>query len=278
MKKVIFCGYGELGFQCLRELKKNKYDIKFIFTHKDVKNNEVEKFAIENKIEYTYDDSRKQKILYIEKLNQIEGEYLISVNYRYILEREIFEIQKYAVNIHGSLLPKYRGRTPNVWSIINGEKYSGVTVHLIDDGIDTGDIVKQIKIKIENSYTGFELLKKFEEVYPKIVIDSLEKLDRNEKLEKQNEEEASYFGRRTSMMGYIDFNKDSNEVINFVRSQSYPYPGAYYYIRDGRKIIINKIKVSEREKTMPIGIIKKDGGKYFVNCKNETLLLESYEL
>src|SRR5690606_22569809 len=94
---------------------------------------------------------------------------LLSVNYLFIIERDLIQHpKKYAFNMHGSLLPKYRGRTPHVWAIINGETQTGVTLHVIDEGCDTGDIVIQEKVKIEHNDTGADILSKFEVLYPLI--------------------------------------------------------------------------------------------------------------
>jgi methionyl-tRNA formyltransferase len=205
-------------------------------------------------------------------------DYLISVNYRYIIPFEILKIANYSLNIHGSLLPKYRGRTPHVWSIINGEQYSGVTCHLIEESVDTGDIIKQKKILIDENDTGFSLLKKFEHIYPELLLDSLDHLEKNKSLLKQNEENASYFGKRIPEMGYIDFYKDCLEVKNFIRAQSNPYPGAYYFLANGKKIIIDRIEETHFCFEGSIGQIKAIEDKYFVKCKNGNLEILEYRV
>lgn len=278
MKKILFCGFGKLGKYCALELERLGYEIVYIFTHKENDIESVDTFAIDNDIDYTYLDARKDLTNIKNNISNHKASYLISVNYRYIIPKEIFSLFEHAINIHGSLLPKYRGRTPHVWSIINGEEYGGVSVHLIEKTVDTGDIIVQEPIKISEEDTGFTLLEKYQSLYPQILGKALLKINNGDKLITQNEANASYFGKRTPQMGYIDFYKSSNEVINFVRAQAYPYPGAYYYLNNGKKIIINKIVVNDTRFNIPIGIIAKRNTHYYVNCKDKTLRLDAFEI
>jgi methionyl-tRNA formyltransferase len=103
------------------------------------------------------------------KEHHIETDLILSINYLFLLDEEMISKLPLAINIHGSLLPKYRGRTPHVWSIINGETKTGVTAHIIDADCDTGDIVKQIVVPIEKDDTGATILEKYEKIYPELL-------------------------------------------------------------------------------------------------------------
>ncbi len=279
MKKIIFCGFGELGKVCIQRLISEGYHISYVFTHRENKAHSVDTFTSENDINYTYIDARKNLTEALKIIDESKADFLVSVNYRYIIPKEIYTKLKYAFNVHGSLLPKYRGRTPHVWSIINGEKVAGVTAHIIEESVDTGDIILQKEVTIENDDTGYTLLKKFEQNYPCIVIDAIRKLSTGKKLIKQDNKLASYYGKRIPEMGYIDFRKNADEVINFVRAQAEPYPGAYYYLIDGRKIIINKVVVSDlNEIDLKIGVILEKDNFYYVRCKDHTLLVKDYRI
>ena len=124
-----------------------------------------------------------------------------------IEEDFISYLTKYAVNVHGSLLPKYRGRTPHVWAIINNEKKSGITAHLITSECDKGAIIAQKEIPILNTDTGDSILKKYNEVYPilldgvieKVLFDNLEDC-----LLELNETKATYYPKHTPEDGEID--------------------------------------------------------------------------
>lgn len=279
-KNIVFCGFGKLALECLKRLMEENYNVIYILTHREEQKESIDTFAKHNNIDYSYKDTRQEKTFLDSILIEGSIDYIVSINYRYILSKDVFSIPKYALNIHGSLLPKYRGRTPHVWSIINGEEYTGITCHLIDEGVDTGNIIEQKTIKIDDNDTGHSLLQKFQRMYPDILINSLNKLEKGIDTIIQNELEASYYGRRTPDMGYIDFYKSKTQVINFIRAQAYPYPGAYYYLINGRKIIINQVNVEEYEDLVieNIGIIKLIDGDYYVKCRDGILKLIDYEI
>ena len=167
---------------------------------------------------------------------------LISVNYLFLIDRKLIDLpRKFAFNIHGSLLPKYRGRTPHVWSIINNEKKTGITAHLIDDGCDTGDIISQIELEIDNNDTGGSILTKYAELYIPLVDEVLKSIDANTvSFKEQKNELASYFGKRTAEDGKINWDWQKERINNWIRAQAYPYPGAFALYHD-KKIIIDKI-------------------------------------
>tara|TARA_Y100000590_G_scaffold459624_1_gene617179 strand:+ start:2667 stop:3503 length:837 start_codon:yes stop_codon:yes gene_type:complete len=277
MNNIAFFGFGKLGLKCLIALQKAGYNIQYILTHKDLSKNSVDAFAQKNNIPYYYNDLRKNKKIL--DIYDNKKSILISINYRYILKKSVFSQYCFAINIHGSLLPKYRGRTPHVWAIINGEKYAGVTAHLIDEGVDTGEIIKQKKIAIKDCDTGASLLKKYENIYPILLIDSINFLINGGKTKKQNDKNASFFGKREPSMGYIDFYQTKKKIINFVRAQSSPYPGAYYYLSNGKKIIINKIEESKTKNVIKkIGKIQLLDKKMFVKCNNGILEIIDFEI
>jgi methionyl-tRNA formyltransferase len=279
MNNIVFCGFGNLGKECMKAIIDNGYQISFVLTHKDDEVNSVDTFAKINQIDYSYLDTRKNLDLFIKKIQNLNPEFILSVNYRYIIPKEIFSLAKFSFNIHGSLLPKYRGRTPHVWSIINGENESGITSHLIEEDVDTGDIILQKVIPIESQDTGYNLLKKFESEYPVILIASINKLINGTMLTKQNNKIASFYGKRTPEMGYIDFRKYAIEIINFVRAQAEPYPGAYYYLVNGKKIIINKITIDEINLShYDIGLIVEIDNYFYVRCKDFTLRIDEYKI
>ncbi|MGL5458399.1 MAG: methionyl-tRNA formyltransferase [Cetobacterium sp.] len=277
-KEILFCGYGKLGLECLKKLEKEGHQIKYILTHLDKSENGVDTYAIKKGYEYSYKDTRKHIDEFKEIFKSYGNKLLISINYRFILPKEILSLLENAINIHGSLLPKYRGRTPHVWSIINGEKTSGITCHLIDEGVDTGDIITQIEVPISQEDTGYSLLKKYEEKYPDILIKSLKKLEENYKLIKQDETKASYFGKRIPEMGYIDFYQSFIKIRNFIRAQTKPYPGAYYFLPNGKKIIIYKIKETNEIKIDEIGKIVEYDSRKFVGCVDKIIEIVEYDL
>lgn len=180
-----------------------------------------------------------------EFLNGRDCEIMISVNYLFLIDQRLIRFAKLCFNVHGSLLPKYRGRTPHVWAIINNETVTGVTAHLIDEGCDTGDIIDQHEISIEPEDTGFTILEKFKPVYISIVDRVLENYNQGDlNFTTQNENKATFFGKRVPTDGKIDWNWSAERIVNWVRAQAFPYPGAYS-IYKGQLIIIDRLIKSD---------------------------------
>jgi len=176
----------------------------------------------------------------------LEIDVLISINYLFIIVEDLIHLPKLiAFNVHGSLLPKYRGRTPHVWAIINNEIETGITAHIIDKGCDTGNILQQLKVPIMQDDTGFDMLKKFQENYFNIVSKVLEDIKLNKIISiPQDNSKATYFKKREPKDGRIDWNWQKERIRNWVRAQAFPYPGAFTY-SDESQIIIDEVKFSD---------------------------------
>ena len=232
---------GNLGFKLLEQIF-NKYGVKFVFT--DTNSKQIKEFCTNEEIPCFIGNPRNGKASNF--IKNYTSDILISVNYLFIIEKDVIEMgRKLTFNVHGSLLPKYRGRTPHVWSIINGEKYTGITAHLIDEGCDTGDILSQIEIPIECNDTGNDVLLKFYENYLQL-IDSVIELFKNGEFKplKQDDRKATYFGKRTPEDGQINWNWQKQRIYNWIRAQANPYPGAFSYY-DNQRIIIDEIEFSD---------------------------------
>ena len=176
-------------------------------------------------------------------INGKEVDLLLSINYLFLIEQDLIAWPKLgAVNFHGSLLPKYRGRTPHVWAIINNEQKTGITGHFISEGCDEGDIILQEEISIAPKDTGAMLLNKFNERYPSLVRDVIELFQKGKvKASKQDEQLATYFGKRTPEDGAINWNWQKERIFNWVRAQAHPYPGAFT-LMNGIKVVIDEIE------------------------------------
>ena len=173
-------------------------------------------------------------------------EVLISINYLFLIEEDLINLpKKLAFNIHGSLLPKYRGRTPHVWAIINNEKETGITAHIIDKGCDTGDIIEQISVPISYNDTGASILEKYKQLYLPLIDSVLQKVkDNTIQLTSQENQISTYFGKRSPRDGKIDWNWQKERIRNWIRAQAYPYPGAFSFHED-EKIIIDEIEFKD---------------------------------
>ena len=241
---------GGLGFDTLLKIS-DEYVIEFILT--DKKSKEIIQFAKKNSIPLFSGNPRKGDGY--EFIKNIKVDVITSINYLFLIEQDIFNhSSKITFNIHGSLLPKFRGRTPHVWAIIKGETKTGITAHLINSGCDTGDIIDQIEIPIEENDTGGILLKKYSKEYFPLVKRVLKKVELNQlNLIKQIESEASFFGKRTPVDGEINWCWNADEIRNWVRAQAYPYPGAFTFY-NCQKIIIDKVSEINYENKSSIQI------------------------
>ena len=235
---------GDLGFNVLEYLRDSKYSINCVFT--DLNSRGIVDTANHNRWPIFTGNPRNERALRF--IDAYEIDIILSINYLFLIERSLFSKSKLAVNIHGSLLPKYRGRTPHVWAIINNESKTGVTAHLIDDGCDAGDIIKQKEVIIDNNDTGADILEKFNKLYIPFVDEILDDYERGSiTLLPQNNKNATFFGKRTPDDGRINWGWQKERIRNWVRAQAYPYPGAFTYSEGfDEKIIIDKVVFSDR--------------------------------
>lgn len=270
---------GNLGAVILNQLLLNQ-EITLLFAFTDFKSFSIIESCRKNNIPLFLGNPRGGKS--VDFLNNYNApDVLLSVNYLFIVEKDIIsKAVKYAINIHGSLLPKFRGRTPHVWAIINNEKMSGVTAHLIEEGCDEGDIILQKEVPILDSYTGQDLLNRFNDLYPKMVFEIIDKVKTNKiELIKQNNEHATFFEKRTAEDGKINFEWQKERIYNWVRAQAKPYPGAFCFLNN-QKLIIHKVVFSElgfKQEMINGLILKIKNGNLFVKTQNGVLEVVDFE-
>lgn len=231
---------GKLGYEVLLHLL-NRIRPHFIAT--DRKSQLILELAMKNGIPIFVGNPRDGRLSTVSCKYEID--LILSINYLFLVEKDAIAHASMAINFHGSLLPKYRGRTPHVWSIINNEKWAGVSAHLIDDGCDSGDLVLQERVQITEEMTGADLLSVYEEIYVQIVDKVIFLFERNElRPQTQDHGKATYFGKRGPDDGLIDWSWQKERIRNWVRAQAFPYPGAFSFIQN-EKFIIDKICYSD---------------------------------
>ena len=235
VKKVLFLGSKPLGLRVLQEI----YDINSkklvrIITFDD--SNDQRSCLQEFKI---FSDTTKIELNILNGpsglkslINKCQPDLVLVVGWYWIIPRSILNIVKYGfIGIHGSLLPKYRGFSPFVWSLINGEKKTGISLFYFSDGIDSGDIIAQKEIKINQDTTIADILTSAENKSIEIIRENFEKiLECENSRTVQTSKEISYCGIRKPEDGLINWNNENLSVYNFIRAQSDPYPGAFSFI------------------------------------------------
>jgi len=168
---------------------------------------------------------------------------ILVLGWYYMIPKNIRELTKFgAWGIHASLLPKYAGGAPLNWAIINGEKETGVTLFRMEDGVDDGDIIAQKKFSIKYEDTIKEVYKNATIKSKDILIEVLNNIN-NITFNPQDKSKIEIYAQRNPEDGEIDFSKNAIELYNFIRAQSNPYPGAYFKTNDGKKLIIENVRI-----------------------------------
>lgn len=265
-----------MGLTCLDKLSE-KHAVNFVFTDKGSEG--ILDRCTERNIPLYTGNPRNGKATQF--LADKQCDLLLSINYLFVVEEDVIQHPRlYAINFHGSLLPKYRGRTPHVWAIINGEQETGITAHLMSKGCDEGDIVCQERIAIGADVTGGDVLSIFLKKYPVIiekVIDSV-KTGTVRPL-RQNHEKATCFGKRTPEDGLIHWSWQRQQIYNWVRALARPYPGAFTFLKD-KKITIHRVEFSDTgfHADTPDGTILAAGENIDVKTPNGAIRLIDFEL
>lgn len=207
-----------------------------------------------------------------EILKEIVPDVIVVVAYGKILPKEILNIPKYGcVNGHASLLPKYRGASPIQWCIVCGETETGVTAMKMDEGMDTGDILKTVKTEIGAEETAEELFDRLSGLTAELLVNTLSDLEKgNITPKKQDEEKASYAPIIKKEMAFLDFiNMTAREIHNAVRGY-YSWPCAYFFLENKRVKVI-KAAVAENTNSKAGTVIKSDDS-LVVACKDGTAI------
>ncbi|MEM9820730.1 MAG: methionyl-tRNA formyltransferase [Bacteroidota bacterium] len=265
---------GALGLKTLQTVIDRGYPISAVFTNRN--SNTIIDCCQESGLPCFVGNPRGGKAK--DFIAQKNCDVLLSVNYLFLIEKDLIEWpRQYAINIHGSLLPKYRGRTPHVWAIINGERETGITAHLIDEEVDRGAILRQIHLPIEEEDTGGSILLKFQDYYPRLVMELLEDVQKGSiQKQSQDAQKAIYFGKRTPDDGQIDWTWSRERIRNWIRAQAHPYPGAFTFHQQ-EKITVHRAQFDDHgfHQNQPDGYILDHGPQYLVvKTPNGALRLE----
>lgn len=248
MMKAIVFAYHDIGCAGLKALTEAGYDVLAVFTHTDDpgENNFFSSVArVSADLDLpVYAPEDVNHPLWVERIRQLQPDVIFSFYYRNLLSDEILSLAPLGgFNLHGSLLPRYRGRAPVNWALVNGETETGATLHKMIKRPDAGDIVGQRKVAITADDTALTLHQKVLEAAQGLLIEELPKLKNGTaSFTKQIEAEASYFGRRTAADGDILWHKSAEEIHNLVRAVTEPYPGAFSHLGQ-RKLVVWRSRV-----------------------------------
>ncbi|RQW90114.1 MAG: formyltransferase [Geobacter sp.] len=240
--KIVVCAYHTVGYRCLQELLAQGAQISAVFTHEDSPSEaiwfeSVRELALSNQIPYYTTDVNLPEN--VELLRTIAPDFLFSFYYRSMIKKEVLDIScRGSLNLHGSLLPKYRGRVPVNWAVIQGESETGATLHYMVEKPDAGDIVDQERVSIEFTETSLDIFRKVADAAVRVLARSWPQLLAGTARRLPMDLAAgSYYGGRKPADGLIDWRKSSTEIYNLIRGVTHPYPGAFTYLA-GKKVYI----------------------------------------
>lgn len=240
--KIVVCAYHNVGYRCLEELLRQGARVELVFTHDDSPTEEiwfssVRQLAERHGIKVLTSDINLPENL--ELLREIAPDFILSFYYRNMIHREVLHIPRLgALNLHGSYLPKYRGRVPVNWAVINGETETGATLHYMVEKPDAGEIVDREKVTIAFTDTAFDVFNKVTEAAIKVIGRSWPMLrDGRAPRIPMDLKLGSYFGGRKPADGLIDWTKSAIQIYNLIRGVTHPYPGAFTWL-GGKKVII----------------------------------------
>lgn len=248
---IVFMGTPDYAARTLEALVKTEHKISAVFAQPDkpvgrkqvLTPPPVKVVAQENNIPVFQPNTLRNGEA-LEILKEINPDVIVVVAYGKILPKEILDLPKFGcVNGHASLLPKYRGSSPIQWCIINGETETGVTTMLMDEGIDTGDILEIEKVKIAPDETADELFERLADVSASLMVSTLEKLPKGEIIPQKQTGDATYTTIIKKEMAKIDFSKTASEVHNAVRG-FYSWPCAFFFLL-GKRIKVIKTAIGE---------------------------------
>jgi methionyl-tRNA formyltransferase len=240
--RCVLFAYHEMGYACFEALLEMGAPIAALFTHRDAPGEEIWWRSCAELAHAHSIPIHAPEVLdtdWIARIAAMRPAVIYSFNYRNLLPDDVLRLAPLgAYNVHGAMLPKYRGRAPVNWMIINGEREGGVTLHHMVARADAGDIVGQRAVEINDEDTALSLYRKIvplgveliREFHPMTVTHRAPRRP-------QNLAAGSYFGRRRPEDGRIDWRWPARRIFNLVRAVTHPYPGAFCYL-DGRKLYI----------------------------------------
>ena len=270
--RVVFMGTPDFARTALEALIKAGHKIVLVVTQPDkpkgrsgkLQISDVKDCAIKNGIEVFQPEKIKEESS-VSFLKSIDADIYVVAAFGQIISKEILDIPRYGcINIHASLLPKYRGAAPIQQAILDGEKVTGVTIQQMNTGVDTGDILLQREYVISDDETGGSLFDRLSILGADLVIEALDLIEKGKIIPRpQDESKATHCGKIKKDMGLIDWSWSAEKIERYIRGLN-PWPSAYTYM-DGRQLKIWKAYVSD-EKGEFATVLKVDKKSITIGC------------
>lgn len=281
---IVFMGTPDFAVPSLKKLVE-EYEVTAVLTQPDkpkgrgkkMAYSEVKEEALKHEIPVYQPVKLRNDVDLIQKLKELKPDFIIVVAFGQILPREVLDIPKFGcINLHGSLLPMYRGAAPIQWAVINGEKVSGNTTMLMNEGLDTGDIILKDEVQITDNMTAGELYDILKARGSELLVQSIKGIADGSLIPEKQGDETFYAKPLDKTIANIDWNKSSIEIHNLVRGLN-PWPIAYTNY-NGERMKIFETEVLKEETSKQPGVIldvSKNGIK--VSCKKGVLLIKKVQ-
>ena len=287
--RVVFMGTPDFAVGTLRALVEAGHDVVGVVTQPDkpkgrgkaMQPTPVKEAAMEYEIP-VYQPRRVREPEFFEILRNLDPEVIVVVAFGQIIPQSILDLPPYGcINVHASLLPKYRGAAPIQWAVIDGEEVSGVTIMKMDAGLDTGDMISKVMIPITKEETGESLFDKLSQAGAKLLVETLPSLvDGTAVYEKQPEDSPTpYAAMIQKEMGAIDWNKTAVELERLVRGLN-SWPSAYTKV-NGKTLKIWKAEVvrkKTRDFVLPGTVLQADAKGFLVQTGQDILSIQELQL
>ncbi|MED9903759.1 MAG: methionyl-tRNA formyltransferase [Lachnospiraceae bacterium] len=290
--KIVFMGTPDFAVGALKALLAAGHEITAVVTQPDkakgrsgkLSFSPVKECALEAGIP-VLQPVRIKRPEAVEELKKYEADVFVVAAFGQILSKEILDMPRYGcLNIHASLLPKYRGSSPIQWAVINGEEKTGVTIQQMNEGIDTGDILYRKEIYLDKKETGESLFARLSVLGAEAITEALSLLEKGELTAvPQKEEDATYTVMLSKAMGEIDWNKSAEEIERLVRGLN-SWPSAYTFF-EGKQLKIWEADTgigSLAEKGLkgikPGTVVAIEKNRFAVACETEVLWINSLQL
>lgn len=284
--KVVFMGTPDFAVATLEKILEAGHEVIGVVTQPDKPKGRgkamqfppVKETAVAHGLP-VYQPVKAKEEVFITEMQKLNPDVIVVVAFGQILPKAILDIPKYGcINVHASLLPKYRGAAPIQWAVIDGETESGVTTMLMDVGLDTGDMLKKAVVKLEEKETGGSLHDKLAVTGGDLLIETLKEIEAGTiTREKQDDSLSNYAKMLDKSLGCIDFEKSAVEIERLIRGLN-PWPSAYTGL-DGKTLKIWSAKVIDKEyEGEPGEVVETDKKTMIVKTGTGALSLEMVQL
>lgn len=284
--RVIFMGTPDFAVSTLQAIHEAGHQVCLVVTQPDkpkgrgkaMQFTPVKEYAVEHGME-VFQPVKIREQECVEKLREYEADIMVVAAFGQILPKEILEMTKFGcINVHASLLPKYRGAAPIQWVIIDGEKESGVTIMQMNEGLDTGDMISKVVVPIETDETGGSYHDKLAAAGAKLCVETMKKIEAGEaQRTPQKDEDSCYAKMLHKELGAIDFNKEAVEIERLIRGLN-PWPSAYTTLHE-KTLKIWSASVEDKEYEGEIGaIVNKSKKDITVKTGKGALVIKELQL